>query len=469
MLYVATGSGALRRRRAGALRRRRGRALQRDRPRPGPRHDLAPALDRRAGLLRPQRRARAPTGLRLVPARQEPLLDRERRLLGHRPRGGDVQLDGRHASSSPTCAPTSSSRRSRRSSGSSARRRCSSSSCSSSCAACASRCSAQDGFSKLLAAGLTFGFALQTFIIVGGVLRVVPLTGITLPFVSYGGTSIVANFVLLALLLLVSNRANALGGRDEPADRRLTYVALGLVTVLVVMTTYWQTWASAGARGAAGQRDPVASPSSRSTAGSSSPSSRASVLARNVEREVDGKTLFFRRYPYGPLAAHVVGYSTVGRSRTGLERSLNDYLTASNANLSTVVDKALDELRGKPIQGNDVVTTLDLDAQEVALEQLGTNCGAVVALDPRTGRVLVMASSPSFDPNLVEDGLRRRSRRSPRLHAGGAAPQPRQRRALRPRLDLQGDHRRRGARVRRSTRPSRRSSIPATAPCTGSG
>jgi cell division protein FtsW (lipid II flippase) len=67
---------------------------------------------------------------------------------------------------------------------------------------------AQDGFSKLAAAGLTFGFALQTFIIVGGVLRVVPLTGITLPFVSYGGTSIVANFLLLAGLLLISNRAN---------------------------------------------------------------------------------------------------------------------------------------------------------------------------------------------------------------------------------------------------------------------
>jgi cell division protein FtsW (lipid II flippase) len=67
---------------------------------------------------------------------------------------------------------------------------------------------AGDGFSKLLAAGLTFGFALQTFIIVGGIVRVIPLTGITLPLVSYGGSSIVANFFVLAGLMLVSNRAN---------------------------------------------------------------------------------------------------------------------------------------------------------------------------------------------------------------------------------------------------------------------
>jgi peptidoglycan glycosyltransferase len=183
---------------------------------------------------------------------------------------------------------------------------------------------------------------------------------------------------------------------------RLTYVALGLVGALVVMTTYWQTWAAAGlaARQDNAIRRVAEFSIDRGLIFSFDPRRR---LARNRERVVDGKTLYFRRYPYGSLAAHVIGYSTVGRSRTGLERSLNDYLTASNANLSTVLDKTLDELHGRPIQGNDVVTTLDLDAQQIAQEQLGTNCGAVVALDPRTGKVLVMAASPSFDPNLVEE------------------------------------------------------------------
>ena len=70
---------------------------------------------------------------------------------------------------------------------------------------------ADDGFTKLLAVGLSFAIGFQAFVIVAGVTKLLPLTGITLPFVSYGGSSIVANFGLLGLLLCVSERVNREG------------------------------------------------------------------------------------------------------------------------------------------------------------------------------------------------------------------------------------------------------------------
>jgi peptidoglycan glycosyltransferase len=192
--------------------------------------------------------------------------------------------------------------------------------------------------------------------------------------------------------------------------------SLALIAALIVATTYWQTWANAGL---ADRQDNdirlVAQFSIKR--GKIYASDGRTLLATNVERRVGGKTLFFRRYPTGPLFSDVVGYSTQTRNRTGLERSYNDYLTASNANLDTVLDSGLDRLRGTTVTGNDLVLTIRPAAQALARRLLQGKCGAVVALEPRTGRVLVMATSPSYNPNLIESRFAQATRTN--LKCGG--------------------------------------------------
>jgi peptidoglycan glycosyltransferase len=180
---------------------------------------------------------------------------------------------------------------------------------------------------------------------------------------------------------------------------RVAVTGLGLLISLVVATTYWQTWA---APGLADRQDNAIERVAQFTIKRGEITNSGRVLARNRPQEVSGRTLYFRRYPQGGLTAHIVGYSTVERSRAGLERSLNDYLTASNSNLSTVLDRTLDRLKGGTVEGNHARLTLNLRAQQAAYDALAGRCGAVVALEVKTGKLLVSASSPTYNPNLVE-------------------------------------------------------------------
>ena len=124
------------------------------------------------------------------------------------------------------------------------------------------------------------------------------------------------------------------------------------------------------------------------------------VLARSVRtRESRGSEAVYQRlYPTGEEFAHAIGYYYIDLGRTGLERYRNAALSGETG---TNLQSVLDQLQGKKRQGNDVYTTLNPGAQQVANTALGGHEGAVVALEPRTGAVEVMASTPSFNPNAL--------------------------------------------------------------------
>ena len=182
---------------------------------------------------------------------------------------------------------------------------------------------------------------------------------------------------------------------------RLAVSAIILIAALIVGTTYWQTWAVAGLND---RQDNAIQRVVQFTIDRGRIYAGAShvLLAENVKRKVSGQTIYLRRYPNGTLAPHVVGYSTVGRSRAGIEESENDYLTGANGDLTTVAQTELDKLKGVTVRGNNVFLTLNLRAQRTANHLLYGKCGAVVALAPSTGKVLALASSPTFDPNSIE-------------------------------------------------------------------
>jgi peptidoglycan glycosyltransferase len=191
----------------------------------------------------------------------------------------------------------------------------------------------------------------------------------------------------------------------------LGVAALVLLAALIVGVTYWQTWANAGL--AARQDNDIKLVASFTIKrGKIYAGDGRTLVATNVPTKVGGQTLYFRRYPTGPLLANVVGYSTQTRNRTGIEQSYNDFLTGSNANLDTVFRSTVDKLKGSTITGNNIVLTIRPGLQALAHRLLQGKCGAVVALEPATGRVLAMATNPTFNPNLIEKHFKQATRTS---------------------------------------------------------
>jgi peptidoglycan glycosyltransferase len=175
---------------------------------------------------------------------------------------------------------------------------------------------------------------------------------------------------------------------------RLFVVVVGLFAILVVFTSRWTVF------GAQRLQD---NPKNRRALLEEQRIHRGliraadgTVLARSVRRS-DGT--YTRRYPQNGLFAHAVGYSYTTLGRAGVEKSRNAQLTGDQGQFGSL----LQQVTGSERAGDDVLTTLNPAAQRVALQQLNGRKGAVVALDPRTGAVKVMASDPGYDPNSISN------------------------------------------------------------------
>ena len=309
---------------------------------------------------------------------------------------------------------------------------------------------AKSGTSAFAAVGLTTALCFQAFLIVGGVTKLLPLTGVTLPFMSQGGTSLLASFVIVGLLLRAGDEgtgreaemtsglesekngvdpilaltgkagvgghaaagghaAEVVHGSHARGSFSLTTaesgvlgrVALGkrltslvtvfslLFAVLIANLTYIQQFDAQRIKNLPTNNHTIAR--SASVQRGAIITSDGVTLAESVQ-QADGT--FVRNYPQGSLARHTVGYVSTQYGSSGIEASMNETLTgrADYSNWRST----LFALAGVQQPGSTVALTINSQIQAAAEKALEGYTGAIVVLDPKTGAVLAKASSPTY-------------------------------------------------------------------------
>ncbi len=306
---------------------------------------------------------------------------------------------------------------------------------------------AKSDVAAFTAVGLTAAITVQAFLIVAGVTKLLPLTGVTLPFMSQGGSSLLASFITVGLLLragdegtgheslmemapaaIIGPAATAVPpsegtrlskvlhgahvrgryGMLTPESGILGRVALGnrltvLVTtftlmfaVLIANLTYIQVIKA---------EEYQQMPNNNHTIARSAHVQRGAIitndgvtLAESVQQE-DGT--YVRSYPQGTLAVHTVGYVSTQYGASGIERTMNERLTG-RADYSSW-NNTLYSLAGIKMPGSSVVLTINSQMQMACEAALNGLAGAIVVLDPSTGAVLAKASSPTYTNDQVAE------------------------------------------------------------------
>lgn len=254
----------------------------------------------------------------------------------------------------------------------------------------------QNRFHRYLATGLTAHLAAQSVLIIGGNIRLLPLTGVTLPFMSYGGSSLMVSFVSVTLLVLISRseKRTQLGMGIAGNWLKITSFLLVGIAASGLVTGWWSYY-----------RGPDLL--TRTDNGRRSLSEfliqRGSLLDRNHQPIVTstgnpGDYIRTTEYAIGPI----IGYDHPVYGQSGLEASLDDYLRGVNGNPAGEI-WLHHLLYGNPPPGVDVRLTLDLAFQRPLDQAFEGRKGAGLIVNAESGEILAMTSVPSFDPDLLDE------------------------------------------------------------------
>ena len=255
---------------------------------------------------------------------------------------------------------------------------------------------ASSNFRRLLAAGITMYFSAQSILIIGGNLRLLPLTGVTLPFVSYGGSSLLTSFIGLLFLVQISN-----GSEEEPAglQQPMPYLHMvGLIGAGILACSLINGW------WAIIRVDDLLTRTDNPRRTISDRFVMRGALFDRQNRAINVTTGepggYNRRYLI-PALSPITGYTHPVYGQAGLEASLDPYLRGLQGNPALLIwwDHVL---YGQPPTGLNVRLSLDLDIQQQADDLLGQNTGSLVLINAQTGEILAMVSHPYFDANQMD-------------------------------------------------------------------
>lgn len=255
----------------------------------------------------------------------------------------------------------------------------------------------KDKFHQLIVSGIGIIYIFQIFLTIGGGIKFIPLTGVTLPFVSYGGSSVLTSMMMFFVVQTIVIQTPAYKKKPSlHANHPLAVVMYAFIGLFLAMMGYLAYFT------ATSEQDMINNSYNSRQEILLSENYRGTIYA--ADGQVLAETVFgadgseTRSYPFENLFSHVVGYSTQGK--TGVEAQNNYYLINSDLPLS---EKAINSMAGKKNPGNNVYTTLDVELQKIASTYLANYEGAVIVSEPSTGKILALVSKPDFDPNRITE------------------------------------------------------------------